>query len=81
MEIQQNISYLNNTKRINQIHDVIIEDFDGNNYYGRSYLYAPDTIDGFVIIKSKQPLTIGTIIKVKIIKAYAYDIEGEVLNR
>lgn len=80
MEIQQQISFENNKKRINQIHDVIIEDFDGNNYYGRSYLYAPDTIDGFVIIKTKEKLTIGEIIKVKISKAYAYDIEGEIIS-
>lgn len=78
MEIQQNISYELNKKRINEIHDVLIEDFDGNNYYGRSYLYAPDAEDGNFIIHSKKDLIIGEYIKVKIKKVTAYDVEGDV---
>lgn len=78
MEIQQNISYKLNKKRINEIHDVLIEDFDGNNYYGRSYLYAPDAEDGNFIIHSKKDLIIGEYIKVKIKKVTAYDVEGDV---
>lgn len=80
MEIQQKISLEKNKKRINQTQLVLIEDYDGNNYYGRSYVYAPDDVDGHVIIKSKRKLFIGDYISVKITKAYAYDIEGEVLD-
>ena len=36
MKMQRKISLKLNKKRINQVHDVLIEDFDGNNYYGRS---------------------------------------------
>ena len=51
--------------------------FDGNNYYGRSYLFAPDAEDGNFIIKSNRNLIIGEFINVKITKVTAYDVEGE----
>ena len=56
MKMQRKISLSLNKKRINQIHDVLIEDFDGNNYIGRSYLYAPDAIDGSFIVSSNKNL-------------------------
>ena len=77
MKLQQQISLQLNQNRINEIHDVLIEDFDGNNYYGRSYLYAPDAEDGNFIIHSKQNLIIGEFVKVKIQNVTAYDVEGE----
>lgn len=80
MKIQNEISFTLNKKRINEIHDVLIEDFDGNNYYGRSYLYAPDAEDGQFIIHSDKSLIIGEYVKVKIIDVTAYDVIGEVIN-
>ena len=77
MKLQQQISLQLNQNRINEVHDVLIEDFDGNNYYGRSYLYAPDAEDGNFIIHSKQNLIIGEFVKVKIQNVTAYDVEGE----
>lgn len=77
MQIQKRISLSLNKNRINEIHDVLIEDFDGNNYYGRSYLYAPDAEDGYFIIKSQKNLIIGEYVKVKITAVTAYDVLGE----
>ena len=77
MKLQQGISLKLNQKRINEVHDVLIEDFDGNNYYGRSYLYAPDAEDGNFIIHSTSNLIIGEFVKVKIQNVTAYDVEGE----
>lgn len=77
MKLQQQISLELNKNRINEIHDVLIEDYDGNNYYGRSYLYAPDAEDGNFIIHSNQNLIIGEFVKVKIQNVTAYDVEGE----
>ena len=77
MKIQKNISLSLNKKRIGQTHSVLIEDFDGNNYYGRSYLFAPDAEDGNFIIKSSKNLIIGEFVSVKITKVTAYDVEGE----
>ena len=73
MQIQKRISLSLNKNRINEIHDVLIEDFDGNNYYGRSYLYAPDAEDGYFIIKSQKNLIIGEYVKVKIINSDAFE--------
>ena len=78
MQMQQRISLSLNKNRINEVHDVLIEDFDGNNYYGRSYLYAPDAEDGYFIIKSKKNLVIGEYVKVKITSVTAYDVIGEI---
>ena len=77
MKMQQKISLKLNKKRINEIHDVLIEDFDGNNYYGRSYLYAPDAEDGNFIVHSNKDLFIGEYVKVKINNVSAYDVEGD----
>ena len=77
MKMQQKISLKLNKKRINEIHDVLIEDFDGNNYYGRSYLYAPDAEDGNFIVHSNKDLIIGEYVKVKINNVSAYDVEGD----
>ncbi len=77
MRIQKEISLEKNKNRINEVHDVLIEDFDGNNYYGRSYLFAPDAEDGNFIIHSNQELIIGEYRKVKIKKVTAYDVKGE----
>lgn len=77
MKIQKNISLALNKKRINQVHSVLIEDFDGNNYYGRSYLYAPDAEDGYFIVTSKKNLIIGEFVDVKISSITAYDVKGE----
>lgn len=77
MQMQKRISLSLNKNRINEVHDVLIEDFDGNNYYGRSYLYAPDAEDGYFIIKSKKNLIIGEYVKVKINAVTAYDVLGE----
>ena len=77
MKMQQKISLKLNQKRINEIHDVLIEDFDGNNYYGRSYLFAPDAEDGNFIIHTNKSLIIGEYVKVKISQVSAYDVEEE----
>ena len=77
MKLQKNISLSLNKKRINEVHSVLIEDFDGNNYYGRSYLYAPDAEDGYFIITSKKNLVIGEFVDVKISSITAYDVKGE----
>lgn len=80
MRLQQEISLRKNKNRVNEIHDVLIEDYDGNNYYGRSYLYAPDAEDGQFIIHSEKELCIGEYVKVKITNVSAYDVEGVVVH-
>ena len=78
MEIQKEISYALNKKRIGQIHKTLIEDFDGKYYIGRSYIYAPDAEDGYIYVKSTKGLVIGNFYDVKIVDAKHYDLVGEV---
>lgn len=78
MEIQQNISLELNKKRIKEVTQVLIEEFDGKNYYGRNYVFAPDAEDGQVIIKSKKPLIIGQFYFVEITGCTNYDLIGKI---
>ena len=56
---------------------VVILSATKHNYYGRSYLYAPDAQDGNFIVKSNKSLIIGEFVKVKISSVDAYDVKGE----
>jgi len=78
MKIQRLISLELNKKRIGEIHKVLIEDFDGKYYYGRSYLYAPDADDGTFKIPYTKELIIGEFYNIIITRATSYDVIGKV---
>ena len=80
MEIQRDISYKNNLKRVGKTYDAIVEGVadDGIFYYGRTYAEAPE-IDGYVYFTSPEPLEFGEVEKVKILVADNYDLTGEVV--
>lgn len=80
MEMQKKISYEKNEKRLGHVYDIIIENVadDGIFYEGRSYAEAPE-IDGKVFVVSKEPLKIGSIVKVKVLDIRDYDLIGEVI--
>lgn len=80
MEIQRDISYKNNLKRVGKTYDAIVEGVadDGIFYYGRTYAEAPE-IDGYVYFTSPEPLDLGAVVKVKILIADNYDLTGEVV--
>lgn len=86
METQKWISLKQNEKYLNNIYDCIIESYneENNEYLGRIYAYAPDDIDGQVIIpcddKDKENITISSVVKVKIIDIDFYDIIGKIIN-
>lgn len=82
MEIQRWISLNQNKKYLNNIYDCIIESYDeeNDNYYGRGYMYAPDDIDGTIIIKSNNKLDLYKTYKVKIVDVDFFDIFGEIVN-
>lgn len=82
MEIQKWISLEQNKKYLNNIYDCIIESFseDDNAYYARGYMYAPDDIDGEIIIKTNKLLEISKKYKCKIVDVDFYDIFGEIIE-
>lgn len=81
LSVQTPISLEMNKKRVGKVLDVLIEGYDEHMkyYYGRSYAQIPD-VDGKVFIKSKDELQKGKYYKVKIIRAYNYDIVGEIVG-
>lgn len=82
MEIQKWISLAQNKKYINNIYDCIIESYDEENecYYGRGYMYAPDDIDGSIIIKSDKKLELYCNYKCLINDVDFFDIYGTIVE-
>ena len=82
MEIQKWISLNINKRYLNNVYDCIIESYDDVNdcYYGRGYMYAPDDIDGSIIIKSDKKLQLSKSYKVEIIDVDFFDIFGKVVD-
>lgn len=80
MQIQQSVSYKNNTEKIGKQTEVIIEDYDFEEfcYVGRTYGDTPD-VDGRAYVYSEEELEIGQIIKAQILNADEYDIEAKTI--
>ena len=80
MEIQKWISLDQNRKYLNKTYDCIIESYDEENdyYIGRGYMYAPDDIDGSIIIRSKNKLNLYESYNVYIDDVDFFDIYGKV---
>jgi ribosomal protein S12 methylthiotransferase len=79
MAVQQEISYQKNQEKIGKEFKVIIDKKEAGRYIGRTEFDSVE-VDNEVIIQSSQKLIPGTFQKIKITKAYDYDLEGEVVN-
>ncbi|MEI6443387.1 MAG: 30S ribosomal protein S12 methylthiotransferase RimO [Nostocales cyanobacterium ELA583] len=79
MELQQPISFQRNQQEIGKVIDVLIEQEnpESEELIGRSARFSPD-VDGQVYVKGEARL--GTIVKVAIQNADAYDLYGQVIN-
>jgi ribosomal protein S12 methylthiotransferase len=77
MSSQQRISTQINKRFVGSILDVLIEDYQGKAYLGRSQYDAPE-VDGSVYVSSKKALAKGKFAKVKITDTLEYDLVGEV---
>ena len=62
----------------NDIIEVVVDNFDGKKYYGRSYMDAPE-IDSAIIFTSKEKLCIGDFVNVRITDFDGYDLIGELV--
>ena len=76
MDIQYSITENANKDRIGRVYKVIIDEKDGDNYIGRSYLDSPE-IDCSIIFKSDTALEVGSFASVKITNYNGYDLVGE----
>jgi len=78
MSLQNSIIKEKNDNRIGKEYDVLVERYESlfDRYVGRSYMSAPDGIDGVVYIKTDKELQIGNFYKVTINKYKDYDLFG-----
>lgn len=81
MRIQQKIANEINKSFVGKTLDVCYEgiDYEKQLFFGRSQYQTPEA-DTLVFFKSKVPLEIGKIYKVKITKVKGYDLQGDVQN-
>lgn len=79
MNKQMDISMNINKKMIGETISVLVEGYENDKYYGRSYKDAPE-IDGRVYIDTTLELIAGDFYNVKIIEAFEYDLMGEIIN-
>jgi len=77
MEVQQEISYEKNQEKVGRSFKVLIDKKESGRYLGRTEFDSVE-VDNEVIVHSKRVLTPGDFVKVKITKAYDFDLEGEV---
>ena len=78
MEVQQEISYELNQEKIGKTFKVVIDKKEAGRYLGRTEFDSVE-VDNEVVIVSDKPLPIGDFVDVKIMRAYDYDLEGEVV--
>lgn len=76
MDIQYSITEESNKSRVGNTYKVIVDEYDGEKYIGRSYLDSPE-IDSGIIFTSNDKLQIGSFVNVKITDYDGYDLIGE----
>src|SRR6186997_340466 len=78
MEVQQEISFELNQKKIGKVFKTLIDKKEAGRYLGRTEFDSVE-VDNEVVIHSSKKLPVGEFVNAKITKAYDYDLEGEVV--
>ena len=79
MAVQKEVSEETNKLKIGKLYDILVEGYNGEYYYGRSYEMAPE-IDANVLFKSQKSVKAGEFVKVKIVDNMDYDLVGVVVD-
>jgi ribosomal protein S12 methylthiotransferase len=79
MKLQKKITRKKNKSEVGKIHKTLVENYDPETkfYYGRSYAFAPDDIDGMIVFQADKTLEIGDFVDVLISTSYGYDLIGD----
>lgn len=76
MQLQLDISYQKNLKRVGKTYKVLVEGIKDNEiFYGRSYAEAPE-VDGKIFFTAGKGVKVGEFIEVLITAAEIYDLMG-----
>ena len=78
MQIQQDISYQNNLKKVGNKFKILIDREEDNYFIGRTEYDSPEVDNEVLIEKSENNCRIGEFYKIKITKADMFDLYGEV---
>lgn len=80
---QQEVSYLKNKEHIGEEITGIVINIRNNQLFVRSYITAPDDVDGDLILlnDTKDVVNIGDVVCGKITNASIYDLEGIYKNK
>lgn len=78
MEVQQEISLEKNQEKVGNIYKVLIDKKEAGRYLGRTEFDSVE-VDNEVIIQGSSKLKIGEFVNARIVKAYDYDLEAEVI--
>jgi len=76
MSFQQLLSYRRNQELIGSEMEVIVDEIVAGEGIGRSFGDSPE-IDNRVLVKNGKNLSVGEIVKVRILAASSYDFEAE----
>ncbi len=80
MEVQANISYENNQRKIGQTLRVLFDRAEGGNFIGRTEFDSPE-VDNEVLVPTKgNYLRLGDFANVKIESADYFDLSGQIIN-
>ncbi len=82
MRLQKKISYQLNKERIGKEYKCLITGYDEKtlSYSCVNNIYAEDDIDGEMRLYSSVPLEVGDLVLAKVVNAFVYDLEAEVIK-
>ncbi|MNY61200.1 Ribosomal protein S12 methylthiotransferase RimO [compost metagenome] len=79
MELQSQISWDKNQKRIGEVYKCIFDRKEGNYFVGRTEYDSPD-VDNTVLVSAEDTyISIGDFANVKITSAEEFDLYGELV--
>lgn len=79
MEVQQEISYELNQQKVGKTFKVLIDKKEGEHFIGRTEYDSPDVDNEVLIDATKQYVSIGDFVNVKITEATDFDLYGELI--
>ncbi len=80
MGLQKEISEDKLTRLLGQTEMVLVEnEAEPSIFVSRSMSQAPE-VDGCILVRARQPLTLGTFLSIRIVETMEYDLIGEPLS-